>query len=594
MLKLSLAYTFFISAACTAIPGAGQEDPQELRERIEELERELVRSRLEIFALRLEKERESGDPEAELPIILRDGLGSPFPELHRQAFLELGKLPIEERKKALETVLRQWETGDELFRVDALPFLNGVDDPAANAVIFSGARDASPDVRRTAAGMLKTTEGDRAFSLLVDLLRDSHGEVRAAAIEALGVPKNEAAVAPLLVRIRREKEPALLEKASHALGVIGSDRAVPGLLRVLSSPNENVQWAAINSLGKIGDPASIGKIQPFLEPAHSLHLRKIAITTLGRLKDGDSLETFLTLLKEEPDAELREVAASAIGRLEDPRALDTTLQCFAVEKSNPVRKAIWKTVLRLAGENFERLEKVLLAVLVQEKISPIEEVAGKIYALDLNGSRRLPVLVKTIAQRMFEAKEWRRALLHYRKLVGLLPGDREGHRRTSRCYIELGDTESAIRSLESAASLAGDRSQAWWELQEEIMTLMVGINEPTRIVERSHDLLNGKTDAIPKTFRSALERNYRNASETLLLQLREEDGELRRAAIARAVRLGKRILLPLADRLVEAPCPGIIEAGNGIAGTNLPGVTTEEGLLEKTSKAWRAWHDEAP
>ncbi len=594
MLKLFLIIYFSLPIVSTALAGAGQDDPEELKREVARLRQQLIRSQLEIFNLRLEKARNNKDPKQAFPIILKDGLGSEFPELNRQAFLELGKLPVEEQKKALDAVLEKWKTSDPVFRVDALPFLNSVDHPDATALIFTAARDVSANVRRAAAGVLKTTNGNRARILLEELLSDPESEVRSMAIEALGVPKNEAAVKPLLRLLQKEKDPALLEKASHALGVIGNKNAVPGLLEILSSPNENVQWAAINSLGKIGEREAIEYIRPFLAQTHSLPLRKIAITTLGRLKDQASLPTILKMLIDDPDEELQKVAADAIGRLDDPSALDETLECFTRNKSDSVRKAIWETILKLAAEDFDRLKKVLLSVLSQEKISPIEEIARKIYALDLNGSKRLPPLVEKISHWMFSAKEWRRALLHYKKLVSILPGHIEGHKQMAQCYLELGDNESAVRSLEAAAGLSRATPALWWKLQERIMELLVKIDDPVRIVEKAHDLMAGSNGPVPVEFSIVLEQNYRNGSTSLLRQLQTPDENKKRTAIAKLIRLGRRIVLPLAEALPETPSPALIEAGNAITGTKIPSETTEETLLEDTARAWRLWYKKSP
>ncbi len=601
MFKLSLLFSFFLSTACSALPGAHQEDPEELRQRLEELGKEfdkvrqqLIRSRLEIFQLRLEKARGTKESGQELSIILKDGLGSEFPELHRQAFLELGKLSLEDRKRALEPVLEQWKIADEVFRVDALPFLNGVDHPDATAMIFIAAKDTSPDVRRAAAGVLKTTKGNRAFSILEELLQDPQFEVRGAAIEALGVPKNDEAVAPLLKLIGSENNPTLLEKTSYALGVIGSEKAVPGLLEVLSSSNENVQWAAISSLGKIGDPRATEYIRPLLSPDHSLYLRKIAITTLGRLKDGTSMEAFIRMVQDDPNEELRAITADAIGRLDDPTALDPVLECFKKEKSDSVRKAIWKTILRLSGTDFDRLEKVLLSILPQEKISPIEEIAQRIYAVDVNESKRLPSLMGKVAYRMFIAGEWRRALLHYKKLVTILPGHLEGHRRMAQCYLALGDTESAIRSLEASVSLAKAHPDLWWKLQQQIVMLFIQIGDPARIVEKTYDLLHGANGPIPEKMQTALDQSYQDGVKVLLEHMGVENKEEKRAAIQKVVRLDKKVLLPLAEALTKSPSPELIEAGNTITGTELPETTTQENLLEETANEWRAWYNGNP
>ncbi|MBA7475531.1 hypothetical protein ES707_10902 [subsurface metagenome] len=121
-----------------------------------------------------------------------------------------------------------------------------------------------PRVRKEVVYALSTIGGKEAFSLVSRMADDPDGEVRRGAIKYLGVMRNKGAV-PLLVKLINQRNPFghnnyLIISGIEALGEIGAEEAVPGLVRLLRkstifarSRNDEVRIAAATALERIGN-----------------------------------------------------------------------------------------------------------------------------------------------------------------------------------------------------------------------------------------------------------------------------------------------------------------------------------------------------
>ncbi len=125
-------------------------------------------------------------------------------------------------------------------------------------------RHADPRVRKEVVYALSSIGGKEAFSLVSRMADDPDAEVRQGAIRYLGVMKNKEAV-PLLVKLITQKNPwgrknSLIISGIEALGEIGAEEAVAGLVRLLKKStifakkrNDEVRIAAATALEKIGN-----------------------------------------------------------------------------------------------------------------------------------------------------------------------------------------------------------------------------------------------------------------------------------------------------------------------------------------------------
>jgi HEAT repeat protein len=151
------------------------------------------------------------------------------------------------------------------------PLLDALDDPerdvraaATRSLALLGASVAvAPIVEALAGGRVQRAVGgwalmqlgDSALTGLRGLTRHEDSDVRAVAVELLGLTGNASDSRELIARLR---DPAaeVRARAAHALGRIGAADSAPALRSALGDRIFFVRAAAARALGQIGDRAS--------------------------------------------------------------------------------------------------------------------------------------------------------------------------------------------------------------------------------------------------------------------------------------------------------------------------------------------------
>ncbi len=564
MRRSGLPFFLFLATLACASTGAAPPQSSPQNDETRRLRDELVKARLENLTLKLRLARLSAKPEEELKI-LEEALDADLPEVVGAAFREMTALSEDRRKALLPTVLQRFRGGRNTFRIDAVDFLGRVPSPEAEATVIASAADGSPAVRKAVAGALKTASHAGAAETLLLLFRDPDRDVRLAALDALGVAKRDAAVAPLASVLSSEKDPLIVEKTVDALGAIGSPAAADALIELLSTTaRETIRWSCINSLGKIGDPKAGPRLLSYMDPPQPLDVRQVTIESLGKLKETSALPRLAEVLKKDPEQKLRQAAAAAFGLMAGVGAIDETLlPAFLSETSDAVKRAIWTSMLALAGDGFVANEKLVLAFFVAGRRSEMDQVCTRIHALKPEGelkARRL-ALEETVAKTFFEANDFKQALPHCRQVALLAPERADAARRVATCQRELKELDACLRTLSE-------------------------LKDPEPLIEEAAaQLQTGPTEDRRKT----LEGLLRSGSLRLIEPLGGKDEAARKASLDAIRRLGRKILPSLIAELEEgpkSPAP-LLEAGQAITGiANDP--ANPNGFKAKAA-AWRAW-----
>ncbi len=569
-MRIGFLLTALFLLACAHPPPAHPSQADEARR----LREELVRARLENLDLKLKLARLGSKPEEELRI-LEESLSSELAEVAAASFRELGALPEERRRAAVPLVISRLAAGAEPLRVQAVAFLGRAGTPEAESAVLRAARDPSSAVRKAAASALKTSPGDKPLEALVGLLADPDREVRLAAVDALGATRREAAAGPLLESLRREKDDKVLEKAVLALGAIGSPAAVDALGAALD--REPLRWAAIDSLGRIGDARAAERLRPYLAAPFPLDVRQGAIEALGKMKDAAVLPRLAEVLRRDPEEKLRQAAAMSIGLMASADAIEATLlPAYLDEKETEgVRRAVWAAMVGLAGEAFAPNEKLVTLLLARGRRAEAEQVcSARIHAIKPEGDlrERLIALERQVADALYEAGDPKAALAHYRHLSALASDRPEVLHRIIACARDLKDLESAAKALRDAEAKL----------------------PPETAIEEAHALLLMNPPPHPEERRKALERVLRHSALRLVQPLSGPDEAAKKAARESVLRQGRRILPALAAELEEAaqPSAAVLEAGAAITG--LPNDPLPAGGARARAAAWRAWLDRKP
>jgi HEAT repeat protein len=541
---------------CAAVLGQ-DDDPRRLRD-------ELIKARLENLSLKLQLARISSKPEDELRI-LEESLDSDLAEVVGAAFRELGALSEDRRKAAVPVVLRRFPAAREAFRIEAVVFLGGVPTPEAEATVVRSASDGSAAVRKAVASALKVASAAGAVETLIQLFRDTDQAVRVAALDALGVAKRASAVSPLASALASEQDPLIVEKIVDALGAMGRPAATDALIGLLSTTQrETIRWSCINSLGIIGDSRAGPRLLPFIEASQPLDVRQVTIESLGKLKETSALPRLAELLLKAPEERLRQAAATAFGMMAGAGSItDILLPAYLAETSEPVQKALWAAMLALTGDGVAANEKLAQAFLTAGRRSEAEQICTRLHGSKPEGELRIRrlALEETIARILYEANDFKTALLHYKQLPALAPGS-DAVRRVAACQRELKDYDGCLKTL---AELKDPEPL----LEETAAQLQAGPGEERR---------------------RSLETLLRSGTQRLVEGLSGKD-ELRRATLESIRHLGRKVLPALIADLEEGPkAPSaVLEAGSVVTG--IPNDPATAGDLKSKAAAWRSWLD---
>ncbi len=121
--------------------------------------------------------------------------------------------------------------------------------------ILRALSDRDDGVRGAAIDALRVLGDRAAVSGLCARLGDDSPALRARAAEALGGLGDVRALFPLVERLR-DPTPTTRTAVAHALGALGDARALPALLSLVSEPAMDAQGAALEAIGRIGGPAA--------------------------------------------------------------------------------------------------------------------------------------------------------------------------------------------------------------------------------------------------------------------------------------------------------------------------------------------------
>ena len=118
-----------------------------------------------------------------------------------------------------------------------------------------------PVNRPWAARHLGKLGDPRAVGPLIRLLEAQDFQASSAAAQALGRLRALEAVDPLLACVEEGPEDVMRAWAIDALGRIGSEEAVPALLKLLAHDHEGLRRTAAAALAEIGDPRAVDALE---------------------------------------------------------------------------------------------------------------------------------------------------------------------------------------------------------------------------------------------------------------------------------------------------------------------------------------------
>ncbi|MEO0458140.1 MAG: HEAT repeat domain-containing protein, partial [Cyanobacteria bacterium P01_A01_bin.114] len=161
------------------------------------------------------------------------------------------------------------------------------------------------------------------------------------AADALGKVGSDIAI-PGLLKALEDVDSAVRRSAANALEKIGSDIAIPGLLKALEDADRDVRRSAADVLGKIGSEISPVQLINFLK-YRGVKLRLVAAEALGivvsnqdqqtNLTQALTIVTLISALKDRYPG-VRRQAVQSLQKIQNPKSIKL-LQQLQLEVFNP-------------------------------------------------------------------------------------------------------------------------------------------------------------------------------------------------------------------------------------------------------------------
>lgn len=244
----------------------------------------------------------------------------------------------------------------EVFIAEEEPFGGFRRDAAAVSVLFEGASDPDPAVRRTSMEILAETLDGAPSDALVAGLRDVDPGVRIAALRGAARSREPSALANVVPSLG-DPDPTVRASAVDAVAACSpADRDLrPELGPLLSDPDPNVRARASGALLRAQGDGEGRTILGEMAASPDPEWRAAAVAVLGEL--GEELATVTNGLAD-PDAAVRRASAGALGGFDPQSSAEPLLEALG-DPDPTVRDTAVETAVRfgapLAGALLESL-----------------------------------------------------------------------------------------------------------------------------------------------------------------------------------------------------------------------------------------------
>jgi HEAT repeat protein len=343
---LVLAGFAVLGAGCSSTP-YGDGEGEDKRDYIDDETLEAFDQDLRLLSLAIQR-AEDGEERS-----LRTKI-SESARLYQKALLSALYDSDSTPRRALAAVMLGF-TGDASVVSPLLDKVNDEDEPEhvrLNAVLgLATLEDKLRDYENH--GVMMKTLGGQIKS------KEASYSMRRAAIMAYAVAFDGAqndSILPLRDAFLSDPSVEVQIAAINAMGDIGDTAAVPDLAVVgLDHPDSEIRAASAVALGKIADPT---RVIPALEQAcldETAMVRRQAIDAISKQYGSDPERVFAVLVTglSDFDSRVRESAALALARIQDPRAIDSLLQATG-DRVAAVRQAAAESLGKLIPNDREK------------------------------------------------------------------------------------------------------------------------------------------------------------------------------------------------------------------------------------------------
>ena len=181
-------------------------------------------------------------------------------------------IPLTARADDTAQIKKELDSSDWQVRQKAVEKLaNRSDEEAVNLLLsVAGTRTEYWPVKIEAMVLLGETRNPRAKKLLLSIFHNPNlnwecPSIKTYAVIALGNFKGDSYIVESIIKALDDHEKMTREAALQSLGRIGDPAAVPHIIESMNEPSFAIKLSAIEALEAIGDPQAIAPLQKVAE-----------------------------------------------------------------------------------------------------------------------------------------------------------------------------------------------------------------------------------------------------------------------------------------------------------------------------------------
>lgn len=238
-------------------------------------------------------------------------------------------------------------------------------------------------VRGPAIYGLVDLSGSKHVELLLKFIREDKSEnVKRSAATALGATK-DAKVAPKALELL--DDPKTARYGLIAISIMGEKSAVPKLVKLLKTDDQNLRYTVIDALGELADKRAVAPMLELYDGDENPHQRGLILRAFGKIDDPQVVSKLSALAGDKKNSQnVRTVALLSIGELKAKGALSVV----SAVASGPTEQVILRQVAtRQLGKLGDEAIPTLISLLDDKAVASdaalsLRQVTGVYFGVD--------------------------------------------------------------------------------------------------------------------------------------------------------------------------------------------------------------------
>ncbi len=246
----------------------------------------------------------------------------------------------------IQSFLEQIDDNDSAVRCDAIRMITGIKDGRILYPLIKSLQDDDLGVQQAAMDALIVYDDEAAVYNLLPLLSDKRVAVKNLAQEIL--EKTGGSGLRLLQSHIHDKDEDVRKMIADILGRLERPDAVSVLIEMLRDENDNVRSSAIEGLGRITDTSIVDYLIDLLKQEDWVTL--FAVESLGRIGDSRAVQPLVRLLKSTQDTDVQCMVLDALSHIGSEESIAGLLEVIDHVKPEVMDMAVMGMVTLTHGD----------------------------------------------------------------------------------------------------------------------------------------------------------------------------------------------------------------------------------------------------